>query len=67
MAGKHGLLTSSDENALRIFERKILRKIYGPVLENGEFRIRYNEELNGLIKGDDIVRFIKAQRLVRAC
>ena len=24
-------LTKSDENSLRIFERKILRKIYGPV------------------------------------
>jgi hypothetical protein len=53
MAGKHGLLTSSDENALRIFGRKI----YGPVLENGDFRIRYNEELNELIKGEDIVFF----------
>jgi hypothetical protein len=53
----------TDENALRIFERKILRKIYGPVLQNGEFRIRYNEELNELIKGEDIVIFIKAQRL----
>jgi hypothetical protein len=34
--------TLTDENDLRIFERKI----YGPVLENGEFRICYNEELN---------------------
>jgi hypothetical protein len=41
----------------------IVRKIYGPVLENGEFRIRYNEELNELIKGEDTVIFIKAQRL----
>jgi hypothetical protein len=64
MAGKHGLVTSTDENALRIFERKI----YGPVLENGEFRIRYNEELNELIKGEDIrVRFIKTQRLQWLC
>jgi hypothetical protein len=37
--GETWTLTSTDENALRIFERKI----YGPVLENGEFRIRYNE------------------------
>jgi hypothetical protein len=41
----------------------ILRRIYGPVLESGEFRIRYNGELNEVIKGEDIVRFIKAQRL----
>ena len=52
-------LTKSDENLLRIFERKILRKIYGPVQEGDTWRIRYNEELNGFIKGKDIVKFIK--------
>jgi hypothetical protein len=61
--GETWTLTSTDENALRIFEGKILRKICGPVLENGEFRIRYMEELNELIKGEDIVRFIKARIL----
>jgi hypothetical protein len=40
------ILTLTDENALTMFERKILRKIYGPVLENREFRIHYNEDLN---------------------
>ena len=56
-------LTKSDENSLRIFERKILRKIYGPVQERDTWRIRYNEELNRFIKGKDIVKFIKAQRI----
>ena len=56
-------LTKSDENSLRIFERKILRKIYGPVQEGDTWRIRYNEELNRSIKGKDIVKFIKAQRI----
>jgi len=56
-------LTKSDENSLRIFEKKILRKIYRPVQEGHTWRIRYNEELNRFIKGKDIVKFIKAQRI----
>jgi hypothetical protein len=27
-------MTLADENSLRIFERKVLRKIYGPLKEN---------------------------------
>jgi hypothetical protein len=61
--GEAWTVTLTDENTLRIFERKVLRKIYGPVLENGEFRIHYNGELNELTKGENIVRFVKAQRL----
>ncbi|PSN34761.1 hypothetical protein C0J52_26615 [Blattella germanica] len=33
-------LTKEDQNTLRKFERKIMRKIYGPMMENGEWRIR---------------------------
>jgi hypothetical protein len=32
-------------------------------MENNVWRIRYNEELNILMKGGDIVRFIKSQRI----
>jgi hypothetical protein len=56
-------LTVAEENALRMFERKIIRRIYGPVMENNVWRIRYNEEINTLLKGEDIVRFIKSQRI----
>jgi hypothetical protein len=52
-----------DQNALRSFERRILRKIFGPVWDRGEWRIHYNAELNELINGHDIVRFVKAQRI----
>jgi hypothetical protein len=55
-------LTKADENLLRIFERKILRKIYGPIQEGDTWRIRSNEELNRYINGEDIVKFIKVQR-----
>ncbi|PSN40557.1 hypothetical protein C0J52_10400 [Blattella germanica] len=32
-------LTKEDQNTLRKCERKIMRKIYGPMMENGEWRI----------------------------
>jgi hypothetical protein len=48
------------------FERKILRKIFGPTKEiNGVLRIKTNEELDELIKRKNIIRFIKSQRLKR--
>jgi len=57
-------LTSRYEQQLRIFELKILRKIFGPVQdENGFWRIRKNHELNELIGNADIVRFIESRRI----
>jgi len=46
-----------EERALAVFERKVLRKIYGPVKENELWRIRRNGE------GENIVRFIKCHRI----
>ena len=56
-------LTMEEERALAVFERKILRKIYGPAKENELWRIRRNDELEVIIKGENIVRFIKGQRI----
>ena len=57
-------LTNRDGQYLRIFERTILRKIFGPVQnEDGFWRIRMNHELNGLMKSADIVRFVKSKRM----
>jgi ribosomal protein S28E/S33 len=56
-------LTTKDENNLRIFERQILRKIFGPVNIDNIRRIRNNREVDKLIEGADIVRFIEAQRI----
>ena len=38
-----------------------MRKIYGRVKENELWRIRLNDELEAIIKGENIVRFIKCQ------
>ena len=40
-----------------------MRKIYGPVKENELWRIRRIDELEAIIKGENIVRFIKCQRI----
>ena len=56
-------LTMEEERALAVFERKILRKIYEPVKENELWIIRRNDELEAIIKGENIVRFIKCQRI----
>jgi hypothetical protein len=43
-------------------ERKILRKIYGPTKENGQWRIKTNLELITKDKSQDIVAVIKIRR-----
>jgi hypothetical protein len=48
---------------LLVFEREILRKIFGPKKEDQIWRIKTNEELNKLIQHKNIVNCIKAQRL----
>jgi hypothetical protein len=52
-----------EERTLVIFERKILGKIYGRVKDNELWRARRNDELETIIKGENIVRFIKCQRI----
>jgi hypothetical protein len=57
------ILTMGKVRALAVFERKILRKIYGPVKEHELWRIQRNDDLEAMIKGENIVRFIKCQRI----
>ena len=40
-------------------ERKILRKIFGPVLEDNQWRIKTNAELENLFKDANFGTFIK--------
>ena len=50
-------------DVLLIFERKIFRRIYGPKYENGEWKSRKNRELEEMSKGENIVKWIKGQRI----
>jgi hypothetical protein len=58
-------LRTVDEQALRVFGRKVLHRIglYGPVCIQGQWRLRKNAELDNLLGHADLVRFIKSQRL----
>ena len=56
-------MTRKEEQALLIFERKIFRRIYGPKYEDGEWKSRTNRELEELRKGENIVKWIKGQRI----
>ena len=49
---------------LRVFEIRILRRIFGPKRdENGDWRNLHNEELQSLYHSPSIVRVIKYRRL----
>ena len=60
------VLSKQDEHRLSIFERKILLRIYGPVIDGGRWRIRTNQELYQLCGENDIVKFCKLSRLIWA-
>jgi hypothetical protein len=50
-----------EKRILAVFERKILRKIYGPVKENELWRIRRNDELEDIFKGRILSGLLKAK------
>jgi hypothetical protein len=43
-------MKKEDENIVRRFERKIIRRIYCPVRQGREWRIRNNEEIDNIIR-----------------
>jgi hypothetical protein len=52
------------KNKLMVFERKVLRRIFGPTKErDGTWRIETNDELDELIRNRNTINHIKAQRL----
>jgi hypothetical protein len=58
------VFTENIKQKLLVFERKILRGIFGPTQKaNGEWRLKTNEELEKAINNKNIVRYIKYKRL----
>ena len=57
-------LTLREERRLRIFEKRIPRRIFGPERDlNGRSRRLHNNELHSLYRSANIVRVIKSRRL----
>ncbi|KAJ4426748.1 hypothetical protein ANN_26547 [Periplaneta americana] len=61
-------LTLREEHRLRVFENKVLRKIFGAKRDEvtGEWRKLHNAKLHALYSSPDIIRNIKSRSLRRA-
>jgi hypothetical protein len=53
------------EIELWVFENRVLRRIYGPKVDEvtGEWRKLHSEELHNLYSSPDIIRQIKSRRM----
>jgi hypothetical protein len=58
-------LTLREEHRLRMFENKVLRRIFGPKRDEvmGGWRKLHNEELHDLYCSPSIIRIIKSRRM----
>jgi hypothetical protein len=58
-------LTLREEHRLRVFENRVLRRIFGPKRDEvtGEWRKLYNEELRDLYSSSSIIRMIKSRKM----
>jgi hypothetical protein len=57
-------LTLREENRLRVFENRVLRRIFGPKTEeDGSWRELHNDELHNLYSSRNVVSVIKSRRM----
>ena len=58
-------LTLREERRLRVFENRVLRRVFGPRRDEvtGEWRKLHNEELRDLYSLPNIVRVVKSRRM----
>jgi hypothetical protein len=65
MGVKLGLLTLREEHRLRVFENRVLRRIFGPKRDEvtEEWRKLHNEELRDLYSSSSIIRINKSRRM----
>jgi hypothetical protein len=60
-------LTLREEHRLRVFENRVLRRIFGPKREeDGSWRKLHSDELHSLYSSLNIVMVIKARRVMWA-
>jgi hypothetical protein len=59
------LVSDIKEHRLRVFENRVLRRIFGPKRDEvmGEWRKSHNEELRDLYSSPSIIRIIKLRRM----
>jgi hypothetical protein len=57
--------TLREEHRLRVFEKRVLRRIFGPKRDKvtGEWRKLHNEELRDLCSSQSMIRIIKSRRM----
>jgi hypothetical protein len=58
-------LTIREEHKLRVFEHRVLRRIFGPKRDGvtGEWGKLHNEELHNLYSSPSIIRIIKSTKM----
>jgi hypothetical protein len=60
------LTIREEKHRLRVFENRVLRRIFGPKREEvvGGWRRLHNEGLHNLYASTDVIRVVKSRRII---